>query len=347
MDLLQLEHFLAVVEERTFTRAAERVCRTQPAVSQSIKKLEDEVGAPLFARDVHEVSLTEAGRVLAEYARRMVNMRNEAMHQVSQLKALKAGTLGIAAHESAAVYLLPAPLRTYLRKFPDIRVGIYRSRLNEIPRQVMDREVDVGFVKDEPAFHELQWVEVHADEMICIASPTHPLAARDSVTVRDLSSEQFVLHHLCGTTSDMVFRLFDQHGVRCRVVAELWSFENIKSFVQEEVGMAFVPGVTVRQELRDGKLVRLPLRELSIPRRTLMVYREQGYLSDSARELIKIVRAFNWELADPRPARVRLGLSNDVEPSPPVPSYTADNPRASRRQLRRGPWAEPTREPLT
>ena len=74
MDLLQLEHFLAVVEERTFTRAAERVCRTQPAVSQSIKKLEEEVGAPLFARDVHEVSLTEAGRVLADYARRMVHL---------------------------------------------------------------------------------------------------------------------------------------------------------------------------------------------------------------------------------------------------------------------------------
>ena len=82
MDLLQLEHFLAVVEEGTFTRAAERVCRTQPAVSQSIKKLEDEVGAPLFARDVHEVSLTEAGRVLADYARRMVGLRDAAMRQI-------------------------------------------------------------------------------------------------------------------------------------------------------------------------------------------------------------------------------------------------------------------------
>ena len=346
MDLLQLEHFLAVVEERTFTRAAERVCRTQPAVSQSIKKLEDEVGAPLFARDVHEVSLTEAGKVLADYARRMVNLRNEAMHQVSQLKALKAGTLGIAAHESAAVYLLPAPLRTYLNKFPDIRVGIYRSRLNEIPRQVMDREVDIGFVKNEPAFHELQWVDVHADEMMCIASPRHSLAARESVTVRDLSSEQFVLHHLCGDTSEMVFRLFDQHGVRCRVVAELWSFENIKNFVQEEVGMAIVPGVTVRQELREGKLVRIPLRELSIPRRTLMVYREQGYVSDSARELIKIVRAFNWELADPRPARVRLGLSNDVE-APRASSQSEASSRSGRRHLRRAPWVGPAREPLT
>ena len=96
MDLLQLEHFLAIVEERTFTRAAERVSRTQPAVSQSIKKLEDEIGAPLFARDVHEVSLTEAGRVLADYARKMVQMRDEAMHRVAELKALRAGTLTLA-----------------------------------------------------------------------------------------------------------------------------------------------------------------------------------------------------------------------------------------------------------
>jgi DNA-binding transcriptional LysR family regulator len=324
MDLLQLEHFLAVVEERTFTRAAERVCRTQPAVSQSIKKLEEEVGAPLFARDVHEVSLTEAGRVLADYARRMVHLRDEALRQVTELKSLKAGTLAIAAHESAAVYLLPAPLRAYLQKFPDIKVGIYRSRLNEIPRQVMDREVDVGFVKDEPAFHELQWVEVHSDEMVCIASPNHPVAARTDVRVRDLGSEQFVLHHLCATTAEAVSRLFEQNGTRCRIVAELWSFENIKSFVQEEVGLAFVPGVTVRQELRDGSLIRVPVRELAISRRTLMIYREQGYLSDTARELIKIVRAFNWD----------QGFSSAKVPAqPPVASIAQGE---LRNRMRRG-----------
>lgn len=296
MDLLQLEHFLAVVDERTFTRAAERVGRTQPAVSQSIKKLEEEVGAPLFARDVHDVSLTEAGRVLADYARRMVNLRDEAMRQVAGVKALKSGTLTIAAHESAAVYLLPAALRSYLRKFPDIKVGIHRARLDEIPRQVMDRQVDVGFVKDEPAFHELQSIEVHSDQMVCIGSPNHHLAGRSSVSVRDLGSERFVLHHLCSTTAEAILRLFAQHSTHCRVVAEVWSFENIKSFVQEEVGLAIVPGITVRQELAERTLVRIPLRELSIPRRTLMIYRDQGYVSDSARELIKVVRAFNWDV---------------------------------------------------
>lgn len=319
MDLLQLEHFLAVAEERTFTRAAERVCRTQPAVSQSIKKLEDEVGAPLFARDVHDVSLTEAGRVLADYARRMVGLRDEAMRQVAEVKALKAGTLSIAAHETAAVYLLPAPLRSYLQKFPDIRVGIYRSPLPDIPRQVMDREVDVGFVKDEPVFHELQSIEVHADEMICIAAADHPLASKPQVRVRDLGAEQFVMHHLCSSTADMVLRLFDQHRIRCRVAAELWSFENIKNFVQEGVGIAIVPGVTVRQELHDGTLVRIPLRELAIPRRTLMICREQGYMSGSARELIKIVRAFNWDLgltrSEPRrPRAAAVGRGRALTP---------------------------------
>src|SRR5262249_52433332 len=237
VDLLQLEHFLAVVDERTFTRAAERVGRTQPAISQSIKKLEEEVGTPLFARDVHEVSLTEAGRVLVEYARKMVRARDDAMRDVGALKALKTGTLNIAAHESAAVYLLPEPLRCYLARFPDVKIGIFRSRLTDIPRQVLDREVDIGFVKDEPGFHDLKWVDVHADEMILIASPNHLLARRAKVRIRDLGSEQFVVHHLCSTTEQKILRLFEEHATRCHIVAELWSFENIKSFVQAEVGL--------------------------------------------------------------------------------------------------------------
>jgi DNA-binding transcriptional LysR family regulator len=294
MDLLHLEHFLAVVEEGTFTRAAERMNRTQPAISQSVRRLEDQIGAPLFARDVHEVTLTEAGRVLADYARRLLTMRDDAVRQLSELRTLQAGRVTVAAHESAAVYLLPAPLRSYLQKYPNIKVNIQRSRLAEIPRQVMDREVDVGFVKDEPAFHELHWVEVFADEMTLVASPDHPLVARADVRLRDLGAENFVMHHSCTTTSGRILQLFEEHATRCRVAAELWSFENVKTFVRERVGLAIVPGITVRQELADGTLARIPLPELSMPRRTLMIFRDQGYVSNSASELIKLVRSFNW-----------------------------------------------------
>jgi DNA-binding transcriptional LysR family regulator len=294
MDLLHLEHFLAVVDEGTFTRAAERVNRTQPAISQSVRRLEEEVGAPLFARDVHDVTLTEVGRVLAESARRLLMMRDDALRKVAELRTLKAGRLTVAAHESAAVYLLPAPLKNYLNRFPNIKVGIQRSRLAEIPRQVMDREVDLGFVKEEPAFHELHYVEVHSDEMVLVAAPSHPIASRPNLAIKDLGSQSFVIHHGCSANTDRILKLFEQHQTRCRVVAELWSFENVKSFVREEVGLAIVPGITVRRELADGTLVKVPLRELSMPRRTLMIYRDQGYLSDSASELIKLVRTFNW-----------------------------------------------------
>jgi DNA-binding transcriptional LysR family regulator len=303
MDLLQLEHFLAVVDERTFTRAAERVCRTQSAVSQSIKKLEEEIGAPLFARDVHDVSLTEAGKALVEYARKMVRARDEALRMLGSLKHLSAGTLNIAAHESAAVYLLPAALRHYLHRFPDIRVGIYRSRLADIPRQVVDREMHVGFVKETPPFKELTCIPVHADEMVLVASPGHPFAHRSNLTIKDLEGEPFVLHRACSATEQKILRLFAQHNTRCRIVAEVRSFENIKQLVEEDVGLAIVPNVTVKQEIDAGTLVSVKLPELSIPRQTFMIYRESGQHSDAARELIDVVRSFNWE--SPSGPRVR------------------------------------------
>jgi DNA-binding transcriptional LysR family regulator len=294
MELLQLEHFLAVAEEGSFTRAAERVGRTQPAVSQSIKKLEDELGMPLFTRDLHEVSLTDAGKAVLVYARRMIAARDDATRTLGALKHVSTGTLNIASHESAANYLLPAALRHYLNAFPDIKVGIHRSRLAEIPRQVLDREMHVGFVKEQPVFKELTCVPVHDDEMVLVASSAHPLARRTDVTIRDLEGMPFVLHRLCSTTEQKILRLFEQHHVRCRIVAEVRSFENIKCLVAEDVGLAIVPSVTVKQEIASGTLTRVKLPELNIPRQTFMIYREQGQHSSAARELIDIVRSFNW-----------------------------------------------------
>lgn len=309
MDLLQLEHFLAVVDEGSFTRAAERVYRTQSAISQSIKKLEDTVGAPLFARDAPELCLTPSGKLLAEYARKMVRVRDEAMRSLDDLKRLVVGRLSIAAHESAAVYLLPGPLKAYLRTHPEIRVGIYRSRLDEIPRQVLDREVDVGFVKDEPIFRELKCVQIHEDRMVLIGSPKHPLASRPRVTLRDLADEHFVLHHQCAATTQRIMELFQQHGSRCKVAAELWSFENVKQFVREEVGFAIVPHICVRQELVDGTLAEITVPELDMPRPTRMIFRDERYISDAARALIDVVRAFSWDAPPvPRPSRVRAGV---------------------------------------
>jgi DNA-binding transcriptional LysR family regulator len=297
MDLLQIEHFLAVAEEGSFTRAAERVCRTQPAISQSIKKLEETLGTPLFSRDVHDVSLTDAGTALLVYARRMIGARDNATRMIESLRHLSTGTLNVASHESAATYLLPAALKHYTRAFPDIKVSIYRSRLAQIPRQVLDREMHVGFVKEVPHLRELACVPVHADEMVLVASPDHPLATRTDATISDLQGEPFVLHRLCSTTEQKILKLFEAHHVRCRIVAEVRSFENIKCLVEQGVGLAIVPNVTVARELAAGRLIRVPLAGLQMPRPTFMIYRPLGQQSHAARELIEFVRSFNWHAA--------------------------------------------------
>jgi DNA-binding transcriptional LysR family regulator len=292
MDLLQLEHFLAVCEERTFTRAAERVFRTQSAISQSIRRLEDEIGSPLFTRG-NDVALTDAGKVMLECAHRMLKIKDDATRQVEALKNLSAGTLSVGAHEAAALYLLPAPVRRYLQMFPNIKVGIYRTRLEEVPKQVLDHQIDLGFIKEESPLHGLKIVEVYSDEMILIAAPEHPLAMRRNLRICDLGSEPFVLHHQCSSTMHKILRLFEQNVTPCRVVAELWSFESIKGFVKEGVGLAIVPRITAQREIRDKSLVEIPVQGLRIPRRTLMVYRDQGYVSEPARQLIKLVKQFN------------------------------------------------------
>jgi DNA-binding transcriptional LysR family regulator len=301
MELLQLEHFLAVAEEGSFTRAAARVCRTQSAVSQSVKKLEEAIGVPLFARDMPELSLTEAGRAMVERARRMLSLRDDAIRQVGELRNLSSGSLAIAAHESAALYLLPGPLRRYFERFPRIKIGIHRRRLDEIPRQVMDREFDIGFVKDVPAFQELRSVLVYSDEMILIASPRHPLASRPLVRVPELSGETFMMHHMCVATEQKILRLFESNATHCNIAAELWSFESIKHFVQQDVGLAFVPRLTVLQELTAGTLVEVPLEGLDMPRRIFMVYRNRGYVSDSAQQFIDVMGQFKWAECLPHP----------------------------------------------
>jgi DNA-binding transcriptional LysR family regulator len=290
MDLVQLEHFLAVADQHSFTRAAERIFRTQPALSQSIKKLEAELGASLFMRDNGDVSLTEAGSLLEGYALRMLKLRDEAAHSIAQLQNLEIGTLTIAAHESAALYLLPNAILHFLQLFPDVKVCVKRARLEEIPRMVLDREVQIGFLKEAPAFQELESADVHSDLMSLIASPKHRLAEHTGVALKDLDGVPFVVHHLCSSTEEVVLRLFRQNGIRCHVVAELWSFENVKRFVLQNVGMAIVPRITVMEELRAGSLVEIGLPELSFPRGTVVTFR-RDCISEAAGRLVEIMRS--------------------------------------------------------
>jgi DNA-binding transcriptional LysR family regulator len=257
-------------------------------LSQSIKKLEKSVGAPLFARDMTGVSLTEAGKFLVVYARKMVNMRDEATRSISQLQSLKAGTLSVAAHESAELYLLPRPLKHFATLFPEVKLSVQRGALDEIPRKVLDREVQIGFVREASAFQELESVQVYVDEAVLIASPENELASLDQVSMQDLDGVSLIASH-SRWAEGRVLRLFQQHSIQYRVVAELCSVESMKTMVMADVGVAIVPRITVLQQLREKKLVEISIPHFRLPLRSVMVFRKDGG-SEPAERLIEIMR---------------------------------------------------------
>jgi len=237
-----------------------------------------------------EIGNLKLSSLLEGYALRMLKLRDEAAHAIARLQNLEIGTLTIAAHESAALYLLPNAILRFLQLFPDVKVCVKRGRLEEIPHMVLDREVQIGFLKEAPPFKELKSVDVHSDRMSLIASPKHRLTGRTGLAVKDLDGVPFVVHHLCRSTEEVVLRLFRQNGIRCHVVAELWSFENVKSFVMENVGVAIVPRITVMEELRAGSLVEISLPELNSHRGTVMILRDDC-ISEAAGRLIEIMRS--------------------------------------------------------
>jgi DNA-binding transcriptional LysR family regulator len=290
MDLLQLEHFLAVVDEGSFTRGAERVHRTQSAVSQSVRKIEDLVGSPVFCRDTPDLCLTASGQVLADYARRMVRLRDQAMRSLDDLKQCVAGTVSVVVHQSAASELLAPSIGAFLRSHPQIRVTLRRAATNEIPRLVIDRQVDVGFVREDPGFRELRVTEVHADELVLVAAPGHRLAGRGAVGPDDLADEAFLRHDRCPSCAAVLDRVLSAHRVPFRIVADVSDFKDLQRLVEAGVGLALVPRLAVARELADGALAQVAVPEFRVPLTTLMVHRDPRFLSDAARVFIDTVR---------------------------------------------------------
>src|ERR1700738_1662098 len=175
MDLSQLEVFLTVPRERRFPRAPEKLFRTQSAVSQTIRKLELEIGEPLFDRSSREGVLTDAGRVLQEYAEKLLNLRQDAQAALVEMRELQKGKLAIAANEFTALYLLPV-LGEFRRLHPAIKITVRRSLGSHIPDDVLKHNVELGVLSFDPQEPQLRSAVVYLDELAFVVPPGHPLA---------------------------------------------------------------------------------------------------------------------------------------------------------------------------
>ncbi|MBL8171184.1 MAG: LysR family transcriptional regulator [Acidobacteria bacterium] len=291
MDLAQLEIFLCIAEEKSFSRAAEKMLRTQPAISIAIKRLEEELGESLFDRSSKSGTLTEAGRILLSYAQRMINLRDEATEAVGELRGMFRGRLTIGANESTSLYLLPPLLMEYRRNHPKIKIEVYRNVSEKIPLEVLERNLDFGFLSYDPMHPALQSIEFHKDELVLVVPPKHHLAKQKQVMVKDLGEEQFVAHNVKTPSRTRIFELFAQHRTPLNICIELATLETIKEFVMLNAGLAILPRLAVQEELKTGRLVEVPVKGLKIEKPLRLVFRREASLSHAAKSFLDLVRA--------------------------------------------------------
>ncbi len=304
MDLFQLETFLAVAEERSFSRAAARLHRTQPAVSQAVAKLETELGEILLERSSRDGTLTAAGEVLREYALKLLNLRNDAATALTELRELHRGRLNLAANEYTCLYLLPL-LDEYRRQNPRIKVAVQRALASRIPDEVLMHAVEIGVLSFKPDDPQVQSIVVYRDELSFVVNPKHPLARAREVSIRQLGEQSFIAHNIPSPQRQKVIQTFRRHRTPLTMNVELPSLEAIKRFVEMGNGVALVPGLTVKNELASGSLVRIHVPELGIERKLRLVYRKHASLSHAAVAFLKIVEAYAAAHGDPysyRPA---------------------------------------------
>ena len=298
MDLFQLETFLAVAEERSFSRAAARLHRTQPAVSQVIAKLETELGETLLERSSRDGTLTDAGELLREYAQKMLNLRCDANAALVDLRSLHTGRLNLAANEYTCLYLLPL-IHAFRCEHPKVKVAVQRTLASRIADEVLQHSADLGvlsFRADDP---QVRSIMVYRDELVCVVSPAHALAKAGTASIQRLGKESFVAHNVASPLRQKVIQAFKRHRTPLQMEVELPSLEAIKRFVQRGNGVALVPKLTVAGELESGELVAIAVPELQVERRLRLVLRRQATLSHAARSFLKLVEQHAAEHGDP------------------------------------------------
>lgn len=289
MDINQLEVLLTVAQEQSFSRAAQALHRTQPAVSQAIRRLELELGEPLFDRSSKDGTLTAAGRVLHEFAQQMLNLRQGAHTAIKELKDLQRGKLALSANEYTVMYLLPI-LPVFRARHPHIKVEVKRSLASRIPSQILDRDVEIGVVSYKPADSAIASVSVLTDELVLVVAPNHPLARKEVVSIRELGAESFIAHNVPSPYREKVVRTFEKYKTPLNISIEMPTLEAIKRLVEQGMGVALIPRLATQAELAGKQLMALTVKEMRSERAINLIYRKGANLSHAAKAFLRVAR---------------------------------------------------------
>ena len=290
MELNELQVLQAVAAERSFSRAATRLHRTQPAVSQAIRRLEDELGERLFDRSSKGGRLTEAGTILLDYAERLTRLKDAAESAVRELQELRRGRVVVGVNEAAVHVLLPIVVR-FREAHPHAQVEMRRVHSRQIPGEVLNRSLDFGLVTFPPGERGLLSVPLGVDELVMLTHPTHPLARRRQVTMEEFGRQTVIAHNDPSPRRERVLRLFEQKHAPINIQMSLPSLDGIKRAVEMNLGVALLPRRCALSEIARKQLAAVRVPQLRVPRSLRLLYRQTGESSHAANAFLEAAQA--------------------------------------------------------
>jgi DNA-binding transcriptional LysR family regulator len=288
MDFDQLHTFLEIVRLKSFSKAARTVYRTQPAISAQVRQLEQELRADLFERFGSRISLTTAGRIFADYAEQMLDLRRRAQNAIAELENNPRGELVIAANEATCIYVLPEVFSRYRELFPHVQLQVNRSYGSHVVEAVMDNSADFGFMQLPVDEKRIQVVSVYQDEIRLVVPAGHRLAGRPGVAAQELTDDYLILPQQ-GKTRTRLNAWLEPVDEEIRISMELDSTEMMKRFVMAGMGLTFLAVSNFREEIAGGRLKDVPLLPEPLVRRLGLIYRRDKALSKAALGFIQVV----------------------------------------------------------
>ena len=295
MNIPELEVFLAVAAERSFSKAAHRLHRTQSAVSQALRRLEDGLGERLVDRSTKDGRLTEAGRVLQDYAERLMRLAGEAETAVRELADLQRGRVLIGANDGTVHSLLPF-IAGFHERCPGVHVDVRRVHARRIGAEVATGSLDFGILTFPPAERGLGTVVVDADDLALLVPPAHPFAKRRLVHMDEVGRQPIVAHNDPSPARDRVLRAYEQRQEPLNIRVSLPSLDAIKRAVGLGLGVAILPRRCAVAELARGELIAVNVPELHLNRRLRLVYRKKGAHSHAAHEFLRVVQELTTDV---------------------------------------------------
>ena len=287
MDFDQLETFISVARLLSFSRAADKRFRTQPAISSQIRLLEEEVGAKLLDRSGGKVSLTASGKLFLKFSEELLESRKAMLSAVAETERVPRGEIVVGANEGTCLHILPEVFAEFKKQYPDVNISIRRSDYAKILESVIDNSVDFGIVSLPVDDTRLKVVLIHRDELVIIAPPQHPLAKKQSATVSEAAKFPLVVPK-GGHTRDALEDLFFERKLKPRYIMELDSSELLKRFVAADAGVGFIARSNVIEDVRANSLVTITISDGTIRRDLALVFRKDKSLSRAARAFIDI-----------------------------------------------------------